>query len=162
MILIIDKNKIELTAISRNVTTINDIKIKFNSSTIQDILSIAYINSRYINDMRENGTEGLLALKNRVLVLMGKKIKFIIKKEEFLELLYKEFNIEHELFLGAWNCKINNITVENQLYYNNGVIFEKTKESYLSEMVMHYSVTSTMDTYLNPYIDEKKNVINST
>ena len=127
MILIKDKNRIELTAVSRNITTIEDIKIKFNSGSIQDILSVAYVGSVYINDRRDNGSEGLITLEDSTLILVGKKIKFIIKRDEFLELLSKEFNIEHELFLGAYDCKINNILVENQLYYNNGSIFEKIK-----------------------------------
>ena len=105
--------------------------------------------------MRDNGTEDLITLKDRVLILIGKRIKFIIKKDEFVELLCKEFILEHELFLGAWNREINNITVEKQLYYNNGTIYEKTKENYLNEIIMHYSVKPTIDTYLHSDIDEK-------
>lgn len=127
MILIKDKNRIELTAISKNINTIGDIKIKFNLNGINDILSITYVSNRYINDRSNNGTKDLITLKNSTLILIGKRIKFIIKKDEFLELLLKEFNIQHELLLGSYSCKIDNVLVYKQLYYYNGSIFEKNK-----------------------------------
>lgn len=127
MILIKDKNRIELTAILKDITTIKDIKIRFNLNGIHDILSITYVSKKYINDRCDNGTEDLITLKNNTLILIGKRIKFIIRKDEFLELISKEFNVKHELLLGTYRCKIDNVLVDKQLYYDNGTFFEKIK-----------------------------------
>lgn len=123
MILKIDENKIELTAVKKDVTTIKDIKVKFNSKNITDVLSITFVNMKYINIRRDNGTDDLIALNNNILILTGKTIRFIIKKDEFTELLSKEFNINNELLLGSWNHRINKISITEQLYYNNGTIY---------------------------------------
>jgi hypothetical protein len=123
LILKIDENKIELTAVKKDVTTIKDIKVKFNSKNITDVLSITFVNMKYINIRRDNGTDDLIALNNNILILTGKTIRFIIKKDEFTELLSKEFNINNELLLGSWNHRINKISITEQLYYNNGTIY---------------------------------------
>jgi hypothetical protein len=78
--------------------------------------------------MRDNGTENLITLNNKVLILAGKKIKFIIKKDELLKLLSEEFNIKDELLLGHYIRKINNNSTKRELYYFNRAIYEKSKE----------------------------------
>ncbi|MDF2866137.1 MAG: hypothetical protein K0R72_955 [Clostridia bacterium] len=127
MIIIINKSKIRLTAISKNVSTVKEIKIIFDSNSIQDILSIAYVSKLYIDKMRDNGTKDLITLNNKVLILAGKKIKFIIKKNELLKLLSEEFNIRDELLLGYYIHKINNNSTKKELYYFNKAIYEKSK-----------------------------------
>jgi hypothetical protein len=127
LIIIINKSKIRLTAISKNVSTVKEIKIIFDSNSIQDILSIAYVSKLYIDKMRDNGTKDLITLNNKVLILAGKKIKFIIKKNELLKLLSEEFNIRDELLLGYYIHKINNNSTKKELYYFNKAIYEKSK-----------------------------------
>ncbi len=128
MIIIVNKSKIRLTAISKNISTVEEIKIIFDSNSIKDILSIAYVSKLYIDKMRDNGTEDLITFNNKVLILAGKKIKFIIKKNELLKLLSEEFNIRNELLLGYSIHKINNNSTKKLLYYFNKAIYEKSKE----------------------------------